>query len=146
MERSYALQPGSRFPPGATLVCGGVNFCVFCRHATELELLLYAGPDSPEPFQIISLTPETNRTFFFWHVLVEGLPVHCYYAWRAHGPHHLPQISDEFAGRRELVDPRARAVSDRLWNRQRSADPADTGHTALRAIVTEPIRTPYVPK
>jgi glycogen operon protein len=142
MKRSYALQPGSRFPSGATLVSGGVNFCVFCRHATEVELLLYAGPDSPEPFQVISLAPESNRTFFYWHVLVEDLPLHCYYTWRAHGPHDLPQISDESAGRMELLDPHARAVSDRLWSRQRSADPADTSRASLRAIVTEPICAP----
>ncbi|SAL12664.1 glycogen debranching protein GlgX [Caballeronia choica] len=141
MERSYAVQPGSRFPSGATVVSGGINFCVFCRHATEVELLLYAGPASPEPFQVISLEPESNRTFFYWHVLVEDLPLHCHYTWCAHGPHGLLQISDEAAGRRELLDPHARAVSDHLWNRQQSAQSTDTGHASMRAIVTEPFRT-----
>ena len=38
----YATRPGSRFPPGATASPEGVNFCVFSRHATRVELLLYA--------------------------------------------------------------------------------------------------------
>ncbi|HYL17820.1 MAG TPA: glycogen debranching enzyme, partial [Burkholderiales bacterium] len=82
----YATRAGSRFPIGATALPDGVNFCIFSRHATRVELLLYAEPDSPEPFQVIALTPEENRSFFFWHVFVEGLPEHTCYTWRAHGP------------------------------------------------------------
>ena len=73
-DPAYPTRPGSRFPPGATALPDGVNFCIFSRHATRVELLLYAEADSPEPFQVITLTPEHNRTFFFWHVFVEGLP------------------------------------------------------------------------
>ena len=43
----YSTRPGSRFPPGATSSEEGVNFCVFSRHATRVELLLYAAADSP---------------------------------------------------------------------------------------------------
>jgi glycogen operon protein len=68
-------RPGSRFPPGATVLSGGVNFCVFSRDATQVELLLYAAADARGAFQIIPLSPEHNRTFFFWHVFVERLPV-----------------------------------------------------------------------
>jgi glycogen operon protein len=71
---AYPTRPGSRFPPGATSLADGVNFCIFSRYATRVELLLYAQPDSREPLQVITLTPEENRTFFFWHVFVEGLP------------------------------------------------------------------------
>ena len=78
----YAVSAGSRFPAGATLVEGGVNFCIFFRDAAEVELLLYETPTSPEPFQIIALSAENNRTFYYWHVFVEGLPVHVAYTWR----------------------------------------------------------------
>ena len=37
----YATRPGSRFPPGPTVLPDGVNFCVFSRHATRVELCLY---------------------------------------------------------------------------------------------------------
>lgn len=51
----YATRPGSRFPPGATAAADGVNFCVFSRHATRVELLLFADAESTEPFQTIAL-------------------------------------------------------------------------------------------
>ncbi|ALL70560.1 Glycogen debranching enzyme (plasmid) [Paraburkholderia caribensis MBA4] len=91
-----------------------MNFCVFCRNAVSVELLLYAAPDSPLPFQTIALKPEHNRTFFYWHVFVEGLRAGVYYTWRVNRSvsHHAHDA------RRELLDPFARAVSDLLWNRR----------------------------
>jgi isoamylase len=136
----YATRPGSRFPPGATSSRDGVNFCFFSRHAAHVELLLYAEPDSSEPFQVITLTPEHNRTFFFWHVFVEGLPPRTCYTWRADGPTDTEQTGRYFNPRKELLDPWARAVTDTLWDRRRAADPQDTGHASLRAVVTEPTR------
>ena len=132
----YQSSPGSRFPPGATVLADGVNFCIFSRHATRMELLLYAQPDSPEPFQVIALTAERNRTFFFWHVFVQGLPSGTCYNWRADGPADTQQTGRSFNPRKDLLDPWARAVTDALWDRRRAADPQDAGHASLRAIVT----------
>ena len=64
-DRPFVTRPGSRFPPGATAAPGGVNFCVFSRHATGVELLLYADDRSSEPLQTIRLTPDENRSFYF---------------------------------------------------------------------------------
>ncbi|SAL24827.1 glycogen debranching enzyme GlgX [Caballeronia cordobensis] len=142
LRRSYGTQPGSRFPIGATVVQGGVNFCTFCRHATRVELLLYASEESAEPFQIVTLTLDANRTYFFWHVFVEALPPRCCYTWRAHGPLCVPQMSDEAASRKELLDPHARGVSDRFYERRHAAGADTAGHASLRAIVTEPLDLP----
>ncbi len=134
----YRTGPGSRFPPGHTPLPEGVNFCVFSREATRLELLLYAQPDSPEPFQVIELSPEHNRTFFFWHVFVEGLPARTCYAWRADGPSDTQHSGRAFNPRKVLVDPWARAVSDARWDRRKASDAEDGGHVSVRAFVTEP--------
>ncbi|WP_250519137.1 glycogen debranching protein GlgX [Caballeronia sp. ATUFL_M1_KS5A] len=141
-QRRYNTKPGSRFPIGATVVEGGVNFCTFCRNATRVELLLYASEESVEPFQIVPLTRETHRTFFFWHVFVEALPLGSCYTWRAHGALRVPQMSDEAASRKELLDPHTRAVSDRFYSRQQAAAADATGHASLRGIVTEPLDAP----
>ena len=133
----YATRAGTRFPPGATVADDGVNFCIFSRHATRVELLLYAAASSPEPFQLITLTAEHNRTFFFWHVFVEGLPPRTCYTWRMDGPQDTSQTGRSFNPRKELLDPWARAVTDALWDRNRAADPQDDGHASLRAIVTD---------
>jgi len=135
---AYATRPGSRFPPGATVLPDGVNFCIFTRAATRVELLLYADPDSREPFQVIALSPGRNRTFFFWHVFVEGLPSPTCYAWRADGPTDTQQTGLRFNPRKALIDPWARTVTDALWDRGRASDAQDAGHTAFRAVVTEP--------
>ena len=138
----YVTRPGTRFPAGATALPEGVNFCVFSRHATRMELLLYAAADSPQPFQVVALSPEENRSFYFWHVFVEGLPPGIYYTWRADGPSDTRETGRAFNPRKQLVDPWARAVSDRLWDRHRAMDPNAEDQSSIRAIVTEPLAAP----
>ncbi len=135
----YTVAPGSRFPPGATVVAGGVNFCVFCRDATKVELLLYASESSHEPVQVITLNPATNRTFYYWHVLVENLPARMYYTWRIAALRDTALVGRAVDARVELLDPHARAVSDRLWDRRRAIEAPHTGHASHRAIVVEPL-------
>ena len=127
-----------RFPPGATVTADGVNFCVFSRYATRVELLLYAQAGSPEPFQVIALDPEQNRSFFFWHVFVAGLPAGTHYTWRADGPKDTSLTGRRFAPDKELLDPWARAVSDALWDRRRARNEQEASG-GLRAIVVEPL-------
>jgi len=90
--KAYSTRSGTRFPPGASATAEGVNFCVFSKNARRVELLLYDAADSAEPVQVISLDPDTNRSYFFWHVFVDGLPAGTHYTWRADGG-------------KELVDP-----------------------------------------
>ena len=133
----YRTRPGWRFPPGASVAHDGINFSVFSRRATRVELLLYDAADSPEPFQVIELEPDGNRSFFFWHVFVEGLAAGTVYTWRADGPTDTEQSGARFNPRKELVDPWARAVTDVVWDRRRAADPEDVHRVSPRAIVTD---------
>lgn len=133
----YRTSPGRRYPPGAIPDSGGVNFCVFTRHATAVELLLYEKPDSENPFQVISLDPELNRTFYFWHVYVEGLPSGISYTWRADGPDDIRRSGFRFDRRRELLDPWARAVTDVLWDRPLACLPEADSYPSMRAMVVD---------
>jgi isoamylase len=137
--RIYAVRAGSRFPPGAAALPEGVNFCIFSRHSTRAELLLYEAPDSSEPFQIVVLEAERNRTFFYWHVLVEDLPLHTCYTWRIDGPRDTQFTGRAFDAEKELLDPFARAVDHRLWIRRPAGDEANGKHATNRAIVTAPL-------
>ncbi|ACC72667.1 alpha amylase catalytic region [Paraburkholderia phymatum STM815] len=123
----------------------GVNFCIFCRHATHVELLLYEAADSAEPFQVVVLTSEHNRSFFYWHVLVENLPPHVCYTWRVDGPHDAQNTGRVFDARRELLDPFAHAVSDLLWDRRKTIESADVANAVYRAIVVESTAAPRLP-
>jgi glycogen operon protein len=73
-------------PTGAKLKLDGVNFSIFSRHATSVELLLYDSADSLEPIQAIHLENELNKTFYSWHVHVHELPAGTWYTWRMDGP------------------------------------------------------------
>jgi len=111
-SHKHLTHAGSRFPPGATLTAEGVNFCIFSRHANAVELLLYAQADSTSPYQVVTLDPEHNRSFFFWHVFVKGVPEGTYYTWRVDGPNDTAHTGRRFNPHKELLDPWAHAVSD----------------------------------
>jgi isoamylase len=135
MKRTYRIQSGFRYPPGATVVENGVNFSIYSQHATRVELLLFECARSTRPFQVIPLEPRGHRTFFFWHVLVEDLPTGTCYAWRVDGPDDTARSGLRFDGEKVLLDPWARAVSDVLWNRERATEPGDNLEASLRGMV-----------
>jgi glycogen operon protein len=133
----FATAPGTAHPLGATVTVAGVNFAVFSQHATAVELLLFAGPEAPEPVQTIALSPVTNRSFHFWHVEVVGARPGLTYAWRVDGPSGTAE-GHRFDRDKVLVDPYARAISTALWDRGAACRPGDNVASSLRAIVTDP--------
>ncbi|MDI6853332.1 MAG: hypothetical protein QME75_06975 [Deltaproteobacteria bacterium] len=66
-------EKGHSFPLGATVYPEGVNFSVFAKGATGVELLLFGDIDSPRPEQVVTLDPRQNRTYHYWHVFVPCL-------------------------------------------------------------------------
>ena len=66
-------KPGSTSPLGASVGPGGVNFSIFSRDASWVELLLFDHPDDSNPARTIHLDPVTNRTYHYWHMFVPGL-------------------------------------------------------------------------
>ncbi len=131
----YPVEPGLWDQGGATVTDRGVNFSVFSRYAERVELLLFANEESTEPFQTVVLDPRLNRTFFFWHVLVLGLPDGTYYNWRAAGRCDTRESGCRMDGRKALLDPWTTTVSDKLWDRERACRPGDNLGTAMRAQV-----------
>ena len=129
----YPTHPGDWDLAGANRVDGGVNFCCFSRFATAVELLLFEHDDSPAPFQIIELDPRVNHTFFFWHVLVEGLPDGTYYGWRVDGPCDTRDSGCRHDPQKLLLDPWCKTVSDRLWDRRQASLPGDNLATSMRS-------------
>jgi isoamylase len=54
---------GRSAPIGATTVPGGVNFSVYSRNASGVELLLFDREDDGQPSRAIMLDPVINRTY-----------------------------------------------------------------------------------
>ena len=121
--KPYPVSIGHRYPAGATVGADGTNFCIFSRHATAVQLLLYEKPDSSSPFQLIDLDPQENRNFFFWHVFVEGMSGRekVSYTWKVDGPEN-GGLGHRFDSSVELLDPWARGVTDVLWQRKYNRD------------------------
>ena len=103
------VAPGRSFPLGATVVEGGVNFCVYSGRAKRLELLLFDGATDAEPAHVIRLEAPTHRTYHYWHAFVPGLRPGQVYAYRAAGPFD-PARGLRFDPAKVLLDPYARAV------------------------------------
>ena len=57
-KKYYKLNPGNPYPPGVKPYVGGVNFSIFSRYASSVELLLFESSESEQPFQIIKLQQE----------------------------------------------------------------------------------------
>ena len=80
-------RPGRPHPLGATPTADGVNFSVWARHATRLELLLFDDAEAPRPSRVIPLDPSNQRTYHYWHTFVPGVRAGQVYAYRASGPY-----------------------------------------------------------
>jgi len=67
------VTPGRSSPLGATIVDGGVNFSVFSRNATGIDLLLFDREDDSRPSRVIPLDPGISRSYHYWHAFVAEL-------------------------------------------------------------------------
>src|SRR5882757_1005032 len=65
---------GRSSPLGATVVDGGVNFSLFSRSAAAVDLLFFDRDEDATPSRVVRLDPVTNRTYYYWHVFVPGVP------------------------------------------------------------------------
>jgi glycogen operon protein len=135
---AYETLPGRSYPVGATVSADGVNFCIYSKHATAVELLLFDGPDAPRPAQTIRLDPERNRTYHYWHVEVRGAGAGQVYGYRVDGPNR-PGAGLRFDPAKLLLDPYARAVvNTENYQRSRAMAPGDNSAWAMRGVVVDP--------
>ncbi len=135
---STDVLPGRSFPLGATVSPQGVNFCIFSKSATAIELLLFDHPDDPFPARVVHLDPKHHKTFYYWHAFVPGLGVGQVYAYRVFGP-FVPEKGHRFDGNKVLLDPYALAVVGwEKYSREAAIHPGDNCDHALRGVVVDP--------
>ena len=128
---------GSPSPLGASVQAGGVNFSIFSKSATQLELLLFDHEDDPRPARIIPLDPEHHRTYHYWHVFVAGVGSGQLYGYRAHGP-FAPERGLRFDAEKLLLDPYGLAVAvPDGYSRAAAMRPGDTTATAMKSVVVD---------
>src|SRR5512144_1611156 len=127
-------------PLGVTPAAGGANVAVWSRHATAIELCVFAGDGDAETARI-RLPARTADVF---HGFVRGLEPGARYGLRAHGPWD-PRAGHRFNPAKLLVDPYARAL-DRPFGYDPALagaaadpllrDPRDTAALVPKGVVT----------
>jgi isoamylase len=134
------VKSGSSAPLGATICSGGVNFSVFSKNATRVELLLFDDERAVQPARIIPLDANRHRTYHYWHVFVPHLQPGQIYAYRAHGP-SAPERGLRFDGEKVLLDPYGLAVAvPEAYDRGAARRPGDNAAAAMKSVVADPGR------
>src|SRR6476469_8341160 len=108
-QRSATAGAGSAAPLGTMVTPEGVNFSVFSKRATSIDLLLFDRVDDGKASRMIRLDPAVHRNYHYWHVFVPGLTAGQIYGFRADGPFE-PQMGCRFDVTKLLLDPYGRAV------------------------------------
>ncbi|MBS1657200.1 MAG: glycogen debranching protein GlgX [Bacteroidetes bacterium] len=128
---------GRAHPIGASLIDGGVNFSLFSRNGTSVELLLFNHVNDAEPVQVIQLDRSTNKSYHYWHVFVPGIRAGQLYAYRVHGPFD-PANGHRFDSNKILLDPYGKAVAvPDGFNRKAFITPGKSNHPAMKSVVVD---------
>ena len=131
------IAPGNSFPLGATVFPDGVNFSLYSKHSTLVELLLFDRVDDPKAAAVIPLDPWKNRTYHYWHVFVPELQPGQIYGYRAHGPFE-PHRGLRFDHEKILLDPYGKAVAvPEQYNRAAAFTPGDNCATAMKSVIVD---------
>jgi glycogen operon protein len=130
-------ETGGSSPLGATPMAGGVNFSVFSRHATGVELLLFDGVDDAKPASVLRLDPAANRTYYYWHAFVPNARPGQLYGYRVEGPFD-PARGMRFDPAKLLLDPYGRGIAvPRAYDRAAARHSGDNTRTAMKSVVVD---------
>jgi isoamylase len=125
---------------GATVCSGGVNFSIFSKDATLIELLLFDAESAAQPAKVMPLDPRRHRTYHYWHAFVPGVKPGQIYGYRAYGPFE-PENGFWFDGEKLLLDPYGLAVAvPEAYNRKAASRPGDNSAVAMKSVVVDPGR------
>jgi len=129
---------GQSSPLGATVRADGVNFSVYSRNASSIELLLFEREDDAKPARVIDIDSVTNRTYHYWHVFVPEAQAGQIYAYRVHGAFD-PAKGIRFDPEKLLLDPYGRGVVvPRNYTRGTARQKGDNAATAMKSVVVDP--------
>ena len=129
---------GQSSPLGSTVVDGGVNFSLFSRDATGVELLLFENVDDARPAQVIRVDPAINRTYHYWHIFVPQLQPGQIYGYRVDGPSD-PASGMRFDRDKVLLDPYGRGVVvPKIYGREAARQAGDNAASAMKSVVVDP--------
>jgi glycogen operon protein len=129
---------GRSYPLGATVFPDGINFSVFSRGASAVELLLFEREDDARPTRVIPIDAAANRTYHYWHAFVSGLRAGQIYGYRVHGPWD-PANGMRFDPTKVLLDPYGRSVVvPKNYSRDAIRNNNENTAAAMKSVVVDP--------
>jgi glycogen operon protein len=138
LSKAPGAAVGRSAPVGATVSCDGVNFSLYARDASGIELMLFDHEDDMQPSRVIRLNPSINRTYHYWHVFVPGLQTGQLYGYRVQGPFD-PCRGLRFDPTKLLLDPYGRGVAvPRNYSREAARTEGDNVATAMKSVIVDP--------
>ncbi len=131
------IEPGKPYPLGAAYCHEGVNFSVFSKSGTRVELLFFDDVNDGIPSRVIELDPSKHRTFHYWHACVPQIQAGQLYGFRVHGPTD-PKFGHRYDREKLLIDPYGRAVAvPDNYDRGAASRPGDNTAVAMKSVVTD---------
>jgi isoamylase len=128
---------GCSAPLGATVCRGGVNFSLFSRRASQVQLLFFDRVDDSNPSRVLTLDPQKHRTYHYWHIFVPWLGPGQIYAYRVHGSFD-PTNGLRFDPSKVLLDPYGRGVVvPQGYSRRAGERTGDNTATAMKSVVVD---------
>lgn len=127
---------GRNYPLGATVCSEGVNFSIYSRTASAVDLLLFDREDDIQPSRVIPINP-LNRTYHIGHTFVPGLLEEQLYGYRVSGRYD-PANGLWFDSGKVLLDPYGRCVAvPQGYSRAAAKIPGDTASPATKSVVVD---------
>jgi glycogen operon protein len=130
--RQSVVWRGRPYPLGATWDGAGVNFALFSKHATRVELCLF----DPKGRRELDRVELRERTDHVWHCYLPDARPGQLYGYRVHGPHD-PERGHRFDGSKILLDPYSKLIKGKGLGRCEVVD------TAFSWGDDRPPRTPW---
>jgi isoamylase len=128
---------GRSAPLGADVAPRGVNFSVFSRSASGIELVFFDREDDALPARVVPLDPAANRTGLYWHAFVPGIKPGQLYGYRVRGSFD-PASGMRFDGDKLLLDPYGRGVVvPKNYSREMASQKGDNAATAMKSVVID---------
>ena len=136
-QTGAAVSHGQSYPLGPTVYPDGVNFCVFSRNCDTIELWLFDAVEDEEPSSVFSFDPVINRTFYYWHIFIQGIEPCQLYGYKVYGPYE-PGNGVFFDGGKLLLDPYGKGVAvPQGFSRIVASRPGDNTHAAMKSVVVD---------
>jgi len=137
------IKAGKPYPIGATVYEDGVNFSLFSKNAESVRLQLFDHRDDTSPLAVIDLSDSQHKSYYYWHVFIQGIGHGQLYGYVLDGPHN-PKAGFHFDKEKLMVDPYAKSIVPAAgYDREAARKPGNNFGKGIKSVVVDSSRFPW---